>query len=174
MPPTQLFNEGWMLRLVLDWFDRNREIHHPLSFTPDARWYSEALLTSRFLPQSRPDSRAESFTHADAIMEFVRKQGAITNRQARDITGIKSENAVKREFIKLKDAGMLEMDPELKGNKATWRMITRSGGEDFPHYSLTHECIVGPSNQPSLSAVSRELFPQSAVSATLTVRLLER
>jgi ATP-dependent DNA helicase RecG len=64
-------------------------------------------------------------TPQEAIMEFVRKQGSITNRQARDITGIKSENAVKREFIKLKDAGMLEMDPDLKGNKATWRMVTK-------------------------------------------------
>jgi hypothetical protein len=68
MPPTQLFNEGWMLRLVLDWLDRNREINHPFSFTPDARWYSEALLTPRFLPQSRADSRAESFTHADGVV----------------------------------------------------------------------------------------------------------
>lgn len=64
-------------------------------------------------------------TPQEAILEFVRKQGSITNRQARDITGIKSENAVKREFIKLKDAGMLEMDPELKGKKATWKMVAR-------------------------------------------------
>jgi hypothetical protein len=24
LPPTDLYNEGWMLRLVLDWFERNR------------------------------------------------------------------------------------------------------------------------------------------------------
>lgn len=68
LPPTELFNEGWMLRLVLDWFDRNRQVEHPLSFRADARWYSEALLPSRFLPQTRGDSRAESFTHADGII----------------------------------------------------------------------------------------------------------
>jgi ATP-dependent DNA helicase RecG len=60
-------------------------------------------------------------TPQEAIMEFVQKHGTITNRQARDITGIKSENAVKREFYKLKEAGMLEMIPELQGNKAAWR-----------------------------------------------------
>jgi hypothetical protein len=68
IPPTELFNEGWMLRLVLDWFDRNREIRHRLSFAPEAEWYSEALLTPRFLPQSRADSRSESFTHADGVV----------------------------------------------------------------------------------------------------------
>ena len=68
LPPTELFNEGWMLRLVLDWLDRNRGIVHPLSFAPEARWYSEALLPSLFLPQSRGDIKAESFTHADGVI----------------------------------------------------------------------------------------------------------
>jgi len=68
LPPTELFNEGWMLRLVLDWLDRNRQVEHPLSFSASARWYSEALLPSRFLPKTRGDSRAESFTHADGII----------------------------------------------------------------------------------------------------------
>jgi hypothetical protein len=68
LPPTQLYNEGWMLRLVLDWFDRNRALAHQLSFLPESRWYSEALLPSRFLPQRRGDKRAESFTHADGIV----------------------------------------------------------------------------------------------------------
>jgi len=36
IPPTELYNEGWMLRLVLDWFDRNREINSPLAFAPGA------------------------------------------------------------------------------------------------------------------------------------------
>jgi hypothetical protein len=68
LPPTELYNEGWLLRLVLDWFDRNRTLSHQLSFLPGARWYSEALLPSRFLPQRRGDERAESFTHADGII----------------------------------------------------------------------------------------------------------
>jgi ATP-dependent DNA helicase RecG len=62
-------------------------------------------------------------TPQEAIMEFLQKNKVITNRQARDITGIKSENAVKSEFYKLRDAGLIEMDPDLKGNKAAWRLI---------------------------------------------------
>ena len=68
LPPTELYNEGWMLRLVLDRFDRDRALSHELSFLPEARWYSEALLPSRFLPQRRGDDRAESFTHADGVI----------------------------------------------------------------------------------------------------------
>jgi ATP-dependent DNA helicase RecG len=64
-------------------------------------------------------------TPQEAIIEFLTKQGTITNRQARDITGIKSENAVKSEFYKLKEAGVIEMIPELKGNKAAWRLAAK-------------------------------------------------
>lgn len=62
-------------------------------------------------------------TPQEAIMEFLSNNNTITNKQARDITGIKSENAVKSEFYKLRDAGKIEMIPELKGNKAAWRLL---------------------------------------------------
>jgi hypothetical protein len=68
MPPTELYNEGWMLRLVLDWFDQNRSVDHELAFLPGARWYSEALLAPAFLAEKRGDRRAESHTHADGII----------------------------------------------------------------------------------------------------------
>ena len=62
-------------------------------------------------------------TPQEAILEFLAKNKTITNRQARDITGIKSENAVKSEFYRLRDADLIEMIPELKGNKAAWRTV---------------------------------------------------
>lgn len=62
-------------------------------------------------------------TPQEAIMEFLQNNDTITNKQARDITGIKSENAVKSEFYKLRDTGKIEMIPELKGNKAAWRKV---------------------------------------------------
>jgi hypothetical protein len=70
MPPTLLYNEGWMLRLTVDWF-ASMDWHdesHPLAVPPGYRWYSEALLPSAFLPESRSDSLAESWTHADAAI----------------------------------------------------------------------------------------------------------
>lgn len=67
-PPTDLYNEGWMLRLVLDWFSGNRNLKHELNFPVDARWYSEALLPSAFKASYRKDKLAESWTHADGVI----------------------------------------------------------------------------------------------------------
>lgn len=60
-------------------------------------------------------------TPGEAILKFLETHNTITNRQAREITGIKSENLVKIEFYKLRDAGLLEQIPELKGPKSAWR-----------------------------------------------------
>ena len=57
----------------------------------------------------------------EAILEFLKNNPTITNRQAREITGIRSENLVKIEFYKLRDEGLLEMVPGLKGSAAAWR-----------------------------------------------------
>ena len=67
-PATLLFEEGWMLRLVVQWFGQVGQVDHDLSFAPGARWFSEARLASAFLPQMRGDKQAESHTHADAVI----------------------------------------------------------------------------------------------------------
>ena len=67
-PPTLIYNEGWLLRLVLDWFSRNKIPNHPLNFQEDARWFSEALLPSAFLSRFRGDPLAENWTHADGVV----------------------------------------------------------------------------------------------------------
>jgi hypothetical protein len=67
-PRTLLYNEGWMLRLILDWYSRHNLAEHPLEFEPNATWYSEALLPSPFHARRRGDRRAEARTHADGIV----------------------------------------------------------------------------------------------------------
>ncbi len=62
---------------------------------------------------------------SESILKFLAKNKKITNQQARDITGIKSENLVKVEFYKLRDEGILERIPELKGPKSAWRLTTK-------------------------------------------------
>ena len=57
-----------MLRLVLDWFSGQPPSEHDLSFESGSRWYSEALLPSRFFATKRGDSRAEGWTNADAVV----------------------------------------------------------------------------------------------------------
>ena len=43
-PPTDLYNEGWMLRLILDWFSTHQTPKHLLTISKTEKWYSEALL----------------------------------------------------------------------------------------------------------------------------------
>lgn len=67
-PATDLYNEGWMLRLVIDWFSRNSQVDYDIGFSEGSRWYSEALLPSAFLARQRGDNLAESWTHADGVI----------------------------------------------------------------------------------------------------------
>jgi hypothetical protein len=67
-PATDLYNEGWMLRLVVDWFSRNPQVDCDIRFSNDAQWYSEALLPSAFFARQRGDKLAESWTHADGVI----------------------------------------------------------------------------------------------------------
>jgi hypothetical protein len=66
--PTILFNEGWMLRLVLDSCTRLPSEAHRLALPAGTRWFSEALLPSAFLMETRADKLGESFTHADGVI----------------------------------------------------------------------------------------------------------
>ena len=60
-----------------------------------------------------------------AIMDFLRQHDQISNRQARDLTGIRSENSVKTEFYKLRDEGHIERVPDLAGSKSAWHLTAR-------------------------------------------------
>jgi ATP-dependent DNA helicase RecG len=61
----------------------------------------------------------------ELILEFLSHEERINNRQAREITGIKSENLVKIEFYKLRDEGLLERIPGLEGPAAAWRLTAK-------------------------------------------------
>ena len=71
-PPTDLYNEGWLLRLVLDWFSRQAPFDHELSFSEGCTWFSEALLPSQFLARFRGDPLSESWTRADGVIGHIR------------------------------------------------------------------------------------------------------
>jgi hypothetical protein len=79
-PPTILYNEGWMLRLILDCFSTLDVQDHQLTIPKGCRWYSEALLPSAFLPRNRSDFLGESWTHADGVIgQFEIGKGAKAN-----------------------------------------------------------------------------------------------
>jgi ATP-dependent DNA helicase RecG len=56
----------------------------------------------------------------ELVMEFIGKHGTITNKQGRELTGIKSENQMKNVFYGLRDTGKIVMIP--KGNKTEWKL----------------------------------------------------
>jgi len=67
-PPTELYNEDWLLRIIMDWFARHGGDRYPMSSRPGARWFSQAWLPSAFLPRYRGDRLAEARTHADGVL----------------------------------------------------------------------------------------------------------
>jgi len=75
IPGTLLYNEGWLLRLVLAAGSKGSDCL-PFRFEPTARWFSEALLYSAFLPRFRGDQLAESLTHADGVVGQFRFDAA--------------------------------------------------------------------------------------------------
>lgn len=70
----------------------------------------------------------------ELILSFLTKQPSITNKQARDITGIKSENLVKVEFYRLRDSNLLERIPGLEGPKSAWQ-LTDAGKIEAKRFS---------------------------------------
>lgn len=70
-PPTELYQEKWLLRLVLDWLAAHPGAGERLSFADGARWFSEAYLPSAFHARrgyKRRDPLAESRSHADGVV----------------------------------------------------------------------------------------------------------
>ncbi len=58
----------------------------------------------------------------ELVLEFLKNNSTINNRQARELTGIKSENLVKIEFYKLRDENIIERVPGLEGPASAWRL----------------------------------------------------
>ena len=69
-PDSELFNETWLLRLVLYWSKKNGNAippESPFYFDTTSIWFSHAELTSPFLPISRPDPLGEKYTQVDGV-----------------------------------------------------------------------------------------------------------
>lgn len=58
-----------------------------------------------------------------AIMEYLLNHDTITNRTAREITGVTSESTIKATFSRLRSQGLIEIAPGTKNNTAAWRKV---------------------------------------------------
>ncbi|MEJ7713742.1 MAG: hypothetical protein WKF84_28820 [Pyrinomonadaceae bacterium] len=61
----------------------------------------------------------------DTVMEYLENNGMITNRVARGLTGIKSENSMKVVFWRLRDRGLIEPVPGRSGFASAWRKVKK-------------------------------------------------
>lgn len=70
--PTEIYNEGWLLKILLHEYSKHPEIDSPLRFYPGADWYSEAMLPTRFKARYQGDKQAESRTNADGVIGHIK------------------------------------------------------------------------------------------------------
>jgi ATP-dependent DNA helicase RecG len=63
----------------------------------------------------------------DTVMDYLSNNGEISNKTARELTGIRSENAMKRVFLALKRRNLIEPVPgKSMGGNARWQKLDRS------------------------------------------------
>jgi len=66
--PTEIFNESWLVKLVVHQASSMRDQDFPLGFFANSKWFSEALLPTPFRARYRGDPLAESRTNADIVI----------------------------------------------------------------------------------------------------------
>jgi len=62
-------------------------------------------------------------TPEQSVMDYRENHLEITNRIARELTGIRSENSMKMGFYRLRDSGAIEPVPGRSQAKAAWRKV---------------------------------------------------
>ncbi len=89
--------------------------------------------------EERPHSVVVHIRHTrlasphDTVMAYLEGNAEITNRKARELTGIRSENSMKTVFLGLKFRNMIEPVPgKEQGGGAAWRKVRGQPDEDQP------------------------------------------
>lgn len=62
----------------------------------------------------------------EIILQYLSNHESITNKTGRELTGIESENAMKKVFYKLRASGKIELTPGVTNFRATWRLVKDS------------------------------------------------
>jgi len=161
-PATIFYNEGWLLRLVLDWFSRQSPTGHVLSFAPHARWFSEALLPSQFFARWRGDPRAEGWTHGDGVIGHVTiGDSALADTQL-------AENATQLIITEAKLFSPLSPSvrkapyfDQAARNVACIAELLHRGRRTPDQFSSLGFLLLAPAEQISLNLFRKEMMPTS-------------
>jgi hypothetical protein len=65
---TEIYNESWLVKAVLNQSSNLKGVDFPLSFMDKSTWFSEAYLPTAFAPRQRGDKLGEARTHADGVI----------------------------------------------------------------------------------------------------------
>jgi len=94
--PTEIYNENWLIKIILNQASTIDDDDHPLGFLPGSTWYSEGQMPTVFKSRYRGDPLGESRTHADGVIGDIRigekaKVDLELDRKARQFTVIEAK-----------------------------------------------------------------------------------
>ena len=69
--PTELYNESWLIKIVLDQASEINDQDYGLIFMPGSTWFSEGLLPTAFKKRFSGDIFSESRTNADGVIGHI-------------------------------------------------------------------------------------------------------
>lgn len=64
-------------------------------------------------------------TPEQSIMDYLENHSEITNRTARELTGIRSENSMKEVFYRLRKSGMIDQVPDRSQARKAWEKVPK-------------------------------------------------
>ncbi|MFV1950159.1 MAG: hypothetical protein ACC633_09570 [Anaerolineales bacterium] len=70
--PTEIYNECWLIKLILHQAAAIQDKDFQLSFLPGSTWFSEGLLPTAFKARFRGDPLSESRTNADGVIGQIK------------------------------------------------------------------------------------------------------
>jgi ATP-dependent DNA helicase RecG len=69
-------------------------------------------------------------TPEQSVMDYLENHSEITNRIARELTGIRSENSMKEVFYRLRDRGLIAQVPHRSQTKRAWQKVPPPRGRN--------------------------------------------
>jgi hypothetical protein len=161
-PLTDLFNENWMLRIVLDWFATHGKHYSLVPVLAGSRWYSEALLASAFLATFRGDPNSESYTHADGVIGHFNIGGSgkgdlVVKPKAKQFTVIEAK-MFSRLSTGVKNAGYYDQAARTVACMAEVLRLANRRPEDMSRLSFY---VVAPQAQIDQGLFSRQISKES-------------
>lgn len=170
IPPTDLYNEGWLLRLTLVAAERGAPCL-PFQFFPRSKWFSEALLPSAFLGRHLGDELAEKRTQADGAGGHFRFSRGSKAGVELDPVGTQFVVLEAKVFSKLsKRTTNAPGFDQAARTVACMAELLRRSGRAVDHWKSLAFCVLAPASQIQ-TGVFKEKLDKGAIAARIADRI---